>query len=68
MSSAPDEPTRPKTPLEEFSAKAAQLRSRKQMRPLPGTEGWICPRCLTSNAPWSDSCANPKCLEAASNK
>jgi hypothetical protein len=68
MSSPPDEPTRPRTPLEEFSEKAAQLRYRKQMRPSPGKEGWICPRCLSSNAPWSDSCANPNCLETTSNK
>jgi hypothetical protein len=57
------EPIRAKTPLEEFSERVAHLRPRKQMRPLAAKAAWICPRCLTSNAPWSDSCANPKCLE-----
>ena len=64
MSLTPD-PVRPKTPLEKFSEKVAKSRYRKQMRPLAGKEAWICPRCRTSNAPWSDSCANPKCLDTA---
>jgi hypothetical protein len=67
MSLTPD-PVRPKTPLEKFSEKVAKSRYRKQMRPLPAKEAWICPRCLTSNAPWSDSCANPKCLETEGKK
>ena len=66
MSRTP-EPIRLKTPLEAFSERVAKLRYCKQMGPSPAKEAWICPRCLISNAPWSDSCGNPKCPETTSN-
>jgi hypothetical protein len=39
-----------------------------QTVPDPAREGWICPRCGTSNAPWSASCANPDCREIGGKK
>ena len=71
--SDPSKSTPPETPLGEFSKDVAQRRCPHcgritmqercpdcgQMVPNPAREGWLCPRCGTSNAPCSDSCANP---------
>ena len=70
------------TPLGEFSKDVVQRRCPGcgritmqgrcpdcgQMVPDPAREGWICPRCGTSNAPWSAACANPGCPETGGKK
>jgi hypothetical protein len=61
------QPVRLKTPFEAFSERVAKLCYGKQAGPSPAKEAWICPRCLLSNAPWSNSCANPTCLEIKTN-